>query len=263
MTERIPVFLAAQAQYAEKITPRPLEKGLPELSYKSAGKPKVGNHTVFLLGDGKPFTVDAGVIASNKYPVTVSLETADGKILCQGKIKPDKAKLGNCRITVDPAPAGVYVLNVRKQLTSLRIRTRLKYSAPAATIYSYAGGGSYVFEVDAPCLLEWKCRPLMPAYPVFAALESPEGKLTYCRFYAPRDGKEKRFRIKVSSPGIWKLSGIFAPMLSNLKLDRVPVKYLSPSKEKYFNPEKVKSDNASAVAKFENLPYPTPNKARR
>lgn len=257
MTERIPVFLAAQEEYGGKITPVPLEKGLPEFSYRSAGKPKNGDSTIFLLGDGKPFTIDAGVIASNTTPVTISLESTDGKIISQYKLKTDKTKQGNCRITVDPAPEGVYVLKARKQLVSLRLRCRLKQSAPAETIYSCSGGGSFVFEVPEAGTLEWKCRPRLTVYPVFAALSSQNGQLkekpVYWRFYAPRDGEEKRFRIK-AKPGLWKLSGIFAPMPANLKINRKPVKFLSPSYDKYFNPTKVSPGNAgNAKAKFEIL----------
>ena len=263
MMERIPVFLAAQSKYGKPVMPLPLDRGVPEFSYKSSGKPKNGDHTIYLLGDGKPFTVDVGVITSNSSPASVSFETVKGKQLCRGWLKPDKAKLANCRITVDPAPEGVYVLKVRRNLNSLRIRSRVKQSSPAGTIYSYAGGGSYVFEVPQSGILEWKCRPSLAVYPVFAALESPDGKITNCRFYAPRDGKERRFRVK-AAPGLWKLSGIFAPMPSNLKVNRVPVKYLAPSREKYFDPDKVKVDNAAnASAKYEVLKYKSPNKSRR
>ena len=133
------------------------------------------------------------------------------------------------------------------------MRCRLKQTAPAGTIYSCSGGGSFAFEIEENGTLEWKCRPSIAVYPVFAALVDPNGKCTHWRFYAPRDGKEKRFRQKVV-PGIWKLSGIFAPMPSNLKINRKPIKYLSPSKEKYFNPDKVKSaDQASAKAVFKVL----------
>ena len=263
MFERIPVFLAALSKYGRNPAPLPLEKGLPEFSYQSHGKPKLGNHTVYLLGDGKPFTVEAGVTAKDKNPVSFTLETKDGKVLCKGKITPDKARLANCRITVDPAPQGVYVLKAGKNLVSLRVRSRLKECAPAKTIYSYSGGGSYAFEVPANGLLEWKCRPNIAVYPVFAALESPDGKFTFWRFYAPRDGKEKRFRMKVT-PGIWKLSGIFAPMPANLKFDRKPIKYLSPSREKFFDPDRVKgSGTADAKAVFSNVPYKNFNKSRR
>jgi hypothetical protein len=139
----------------------------------------------------------------------------------------------------------------------------VKQSSPAGTIYSYAGGGSYVFEAPQSGILEWKCRPSLAVYPVFAALESPDGKINNCRFYAPRDGKERRFRVK-AAPGLWKLSGIFAPMPSNLKVNKVSVKYLSPSREKYFNPDKVTCDNAeNAAAKYEVLKYKSFNKSRR
>ena len=253
MMERISLFLAAQEVYGKKLVPRPLDKGLPESSYLSSGKPKAGEHTIYFKGDGKPFTIDAGAAASSSYPVTFSLETSDGKVLCRKNIKPDKEKLVNCRITVDPAPEGVYVLKAGKRLVSCRVRCRLPQTSPAGTIYSYSGGGSFAFEVTEPGVLEWKCRPSLPVYPVFAAIESPEGKWTHWRFYAPRDGKEKRFRIKVT-PGIWRLSGIFAPMPSNLKLNRKPVKYLSPSRGKYFDPSKVTADNAKdAAAKIMEL----------
>ena len=145
------------------------------------------------------------------------------------------------------------MLKVRKQLVSLRLRCRLKQTAPAGTIYSCSGGGSFAFEIEENGTLEWKCRPSIAVYPVFAALISPENKCTHWRFYAPRDGKEKRFRQKVK-PGVWKLSGIFAPMPSNLKINRKPIKYLSPSAEKYFNPDKVKSaDQTGAKAVFKVL----------
>ena len=242
MMERISLFLAAQDAYGKKLVPKPLEYGLPEFSYRTSGKPKAGDHAVYLKGDGKPFTIEAGAGAADKHPVSFSLETADGKVLCQKYIKPDKEKLANCRITADPAPEGVYILKVRKRPISLRVRCRLKQCSDAGTIYSYSGGGSYAFEVTEPGILEWKCRPNLPVYPVFAAIESPEGKWTHWRFYAPRDGKEKRFRIKVT-PGIWRLSGIFAPMPSNLKLNRTPIRYLSPSRSKYFDPEKVPAGN--------------------
>ena len=263
MTERIPVFLAAQSKYGRKLDPLPLEKGLPEFSFASTGKPKVGNHTIHFAGDGKPFAIEAGFISSDKNPVTFTLSDHRGKILCQGRVKPDKRHLGNCRITVDPAPAGVYTLTVRKQLVSLRVRSGLKESAPAGKLYSYAGGGSFAFEVEENGLLEWKCRPNIAVYPVFAALEAPDGKRVFWRFYGLRDGKEKRFRVKVT-PGVWVLSGIFAPMPSNLKVNRKPVKYLSPSRDKYFNPDKISADSSvKAQAKFVELKYEDENKARR
>jgi hypothetical protein len=263
MTERIPIFLAAQSRYGKEILPTPLEKGLPEFSFASGEKPKLGDHTILFKGDGKPFVIEAGFITSNKSAATFTLESSDGKVLCKGSVLPDKAKLGNCRITVDPAPEGVYKLSVRKRLVSLRVRSRLKEVSPAGKLYSYAGGGSFAFAVDKPGVLEWKCRPSIAVYPVFAAIGSPEGKWTHWKFYAPRDGKEKRFRIKVT-PGIWVLSGIFAPMPSNLKLNRQAVKYLAPSREKYFDPDKVTNDRSGeAKAVFEKLPYKTENKARR
>ena len=263
MTERIPIFLEAQSRYGKKLSPRPLEKGLPEFSFASGGKSKLGNHTVLLLGDGKPFVIESGFIASNKSAVTVLLEAADGKILCKANILPDKSRFGNFRIKVDPAPAGVYKLSVRKNLISLRVRSRLKEVAPAARFYSYAGGGAYAFHIPENGVLEWKCRPSIAVYPVFGSLESPDGKRTDWKFYAQRDGKEKRFRQKVT-PGIWVLSGIFAPMPSNLKFNRKPIEYLAPSREKYFNPAEIKNDRSNeANAVLEKLKYKTENKARK
>ena len=263
MTERIPIFLDAQRRYGKKLVPTPLEKGLPEFSFVSNGKPKLGNHTVLFEGDGKPFVIEAGFIASNKSAVTFTLVSSDGKILCKGSVLPDKARLGNCRITVDPAPAGVYKLSAGKNLTSLRVRSRVREVSPAGRFYSYSGGGSYAFAIPENGVLEWKCRPSIAVYPVFAALQSPEGKWTHWKFYAARDGKEKRFRLKVT-PGIWVLSGIFAPMPSNLKFNRLPIKYLAPSREKYFDPDKITNDRSNqAKAVLEKLKYPTENRARR
>ena len=238
--ERIPFYEWAIVNCGKAVTPLAVGTGCCEFPYlPDDSYPKSGSFTVFLKGEGKPFTLAGGFFTGDKKPRTVTLIRADGSKKWNKEVKPDKRGQYDFSENFEGLPAGVYALKIGPKVRRLALRCRLKQAAPLGGCHyqDVSSGAAWCFRVKRPGTLKVRAAKTMD-YPLHLQLLDAAGNDLGLLHYLPlKDGERKEWSFKVT-PGLLMLRGHFGTAKVALELDGNPVRYVSPSPELWFDMEK-------------------------